>query len=181
MGREQRRREEKKNRNKKDIEENELLDTTIHGVTVLKVCFATILILFVLYYVLAVFITKEIDISEKSDKADTSDTSSANVSDKIIAANIFRQSEETYYVYCYDFNEEDEGVAQAIGSAKEKVYRVNTSEGLNSKYVTEAPGNANASGLDNLKVSNPTLLVISADKIVGYYEGRSNIITFLSA
>ena len=88
MGREQRRREEKKNRNKKDIEENELLDTTIHGVTVLKVCFATILILFVLYYVLAVFITKEIDISEKSDKADTSDTSSANVSDKIIAANI---------------------------------------------------------------------------------------------
>ena len=181
MGRELRRKEEKKNRNKKVIEKEEELNTEIKGTTVLKVVSSIILILLVVYYIMAVFITKEIDISEKDNtKESSSETSTSSVSDKILASNIFNQQEEKYYVYCYDFTDEDEGVASAINGTSEKVYRLNTKDGLNSKYVTSDAGNKNATSLENLKISNPTLLEISGDTITGYYEGRNSIIGFLS-
>ena len=183
MGREQRRREEKRNKYRKDVEKQEELDTSIKGTTILKVASSIILILLVVYYIMAVFITKEIDISEKNNDMNATDTASVNksVSNKIIAQNIFNQKEDTYYVYCYDFSDEDEGVAQAInGASNQTIYRLNTKDGLNSKYVTEESGNKNATSLEELKLVNPTLLVIQADKIVGYYEGRNDIMSFLS-
>ncbi len=181
MGRELRRKNNKKNKNnKKIVSEQEELDTSIHGITVLKVCFGIVLILLVSYYVMAVFITKEIDVSDKS-SSDLKSSSTSDVSNMILATNIFHQAEETYYVYCYDFSDEDEGVSNAISSfTGGKIYRLDTSNGFNSNYVTDGSGNKEATSLDNLKVSNPTLLVISGDTIRGYYEGRSNIINFLS-
>ena len=183
MGREQRRKEEKRNKYRKNIKKQEELDTSIKGTTILKVVSSIVLILLVVYYIMAVFITKEIDISEKNNDAKATDTATvnSNVSNKIIAINIFNQKEDNYYVYCYDFSDEDEGVAQAInGASNQTIYRLNTKDGLNSKYVTEETGNRNATSLDDLKIANPTLLVISADKIVGYYEGRNDIMSFLS-
>lgn len=179
MGREQRRREEKRNKNK--IADEEVLDTSIKGTTILKVVSSIVLILFVVYYIMAVFITKEIDISDKNSKTNTTESNSSSITTKILGANIFSQKEETYYVYCYDFNDEDSGVAQAISGVSDKtVYKLDTSSGMNSKYVSET-GNPNSSSLDDLKVSNPTLLVISGDKITGYYEGRNSIMNFLSS
>ncbi len=181
MGRKQRRLEERKNRNKKNIERQEELNYEIKGVTILKVVSTIILLVLVLYYILAVFITKEIDISEtKSTDSSENNTTSESISDKIVATNIFSQKEDLYYVYCYDFSDEDEGVAQAVqGASSQKIYRLNTKDGFNSKYVTDGEGNKNASSLSDLKISNPTLLVISGDKITGYYEGRTSIINFL--
>ena len=180
MGREQKRREERRNKNIRKIEDEEVLDTSIKGITILKVVSSIVLILFVVYYIVAVFITKEIDISDKNKDSNSSENSTSSVSDKILGANIFSQKEESYYVYCYDFGDEDSGVAQAISGVSDMtVYRVDTSNGMNSKYVDET-GNPNSSSLDDLKVSNPTLLVISGDKITGYYEGRNNIMNFLS-
>ena len=183
MGREQRRKEEKRNKNRKKIEENEeALDTSIKGTTILKVVSAIILIIITVYYIMAVFITKEIDVSGKNSDSETSNTSTnSSITNKIVAQNIFNQKEEVYYVYCYDFNNEDEGVAQAINEASNKtIYRLNTKDGFNSKYVTSDTGNKNATSLDDLKVSDPTLLEITGDKITGYYEGRNSIMTFLS-
>lgn len=182
MGRELRRKEEKRNKNRKKIEENEeILDTSIKGITILKVVSSIILILLVVYYIVAVFITKEIDVSENNNDSNTSETSTNNTTNKIVAQNIFSQKEDKYYVYCYDFTDEDDGVAQAINNASDKtIYRLNTKDGFNSKYVTTESGNKNATSLNDLKVSNPTLLEITGDKITGYYEGRNDIMQFLS-
>lgn len=180
MGREMRRREEKKN--KKVLEKKqEVLDTTVSKVTVIKLVGAIVLILLVLYYVLAVFITKELDVSGGNDSASSEiDSVSSGVSNKILASGIFNQKEESYYVYFYDFTDEDESISSAIsGKSDWKIYRVDTSNSLNSKFVTEEAGNANVTGLEDLKVKNPTLIQVSADKVIAYYEGSTNILNFL--
>ena len=183
MGRELRRREEKRNKKYQPKAEEEI-DSGINLMTLLKIVFGMFLILVVVYYILAVFVTKEIDISNKNSSSDnSSDTTSTNnnsVSNLIVGANIFNQAEDTYYVYCYNFSKGDEGVNSAISNVSgTTVYRMDTSSGLNSKYVTDGTGNPNATSLNDLKVSDPTLLVISGDKITGYYEGRVAIMKFL--
>ena len=186
MGRELRRKEEKRNKHKNNTQKQVDIDTGINGITLLKVCSASVLVLFVVYYILAVFFTKEIDISEKdSNNNGSSNTSSnnvaSNVSNLILAQNIFNQKEETYYVYCYDFADEDENVANAINSKTDiTIYRVDTKSSLNNKYVTTESGNRSASNLEELEIKNPTLLEISGDRITKYYEGRNEIINFLN-
>ncbi len=183
MGRELKRKEEKRNKGKKKNQEEEEISTEINGVTIAKVVGAIVLILLVVYYILAVFVTKEIDISEVSNNKDKTSDSEVNssVSNKILASNIFSQKEEIYYVYCYNFDDEDEGVAEAVnGATDKKIYRLDTNSSLNSKYVTDENGNVNATSLNDLSISSPTLLEIAGDRITGYYEGRSNIINYLS-
>ena len=176
MGRELRRKEAKKN--KKQVKDSNInLDTDINIVTLLKLIFFIVLLLLVIYYVLAVFVTKEIDISNKnaSDTEEVSDTSSS-VSDKILASNIFNQTDEVYYVYFYDFDESEDDLSSLISnSIDEKLYKVDTSSGLNSKYVTEENGNKDATELDDLKVTSNTLIKIDNDKITKYYEGKNAI------
>ena len=88
MGRELKRKEAKKNKNiNNKVQE---LDTKISWLTLLKITFFIILLLASVYYVLAVFVTKEIDISNK--KEETEEVSNTNtVTDKILASNIFSQ------------------------------------------------------------------------------------------
>jgi len=177
MGREQKRREQFKNKNKK-LKEKEL-DTSIKGITLIKLVGFVVIFLFVIYYILAVFVTKEIEISnkeeEKSTITESTDTENG-VSNKILASNIFNQKEEAYYVYFYDFNDENEVVSGIISGMTEKtIYKVDTSSSLNSKYVTEDKGNKSAKNLEELKVINPTVIKIEADKIVKYYEGNDEI------
>lgn len=177
MGRELRRKEAKKNKNNIKLKEEEL-DTSINGITLAKIVIFGLIILLVLYYIVAVFITKEIDISNK--KETTQEQTNNTSSNKILASNIFNQKEDTYYVYFYDFNEEDSNINNAISSKADLTfYRVDTSSALNKKYVTEAAGNRNVTGIDNLSVKNPTIIGITNDTVTAYYEGGSEIITFL--
>lgn len=177
MGRELRRKEAKKNKNNIKLKEEEL-DTSIKWTTLAKIVIFGLIILLVLYYIVAVFITKEIDISNK--KQNTQEETNSNVSsNKILASNIFNQSEDTYYVYFYDFNEPDSNISSAISSKDLKFYFVDTSSALNQKYVTEEAGNRNVTGIDNLKVKSPTIIGITNDTVTSYYEGSSEIITFL--
>lgn len=180
MGRELRRREERKNKKitaNKEIE----LDTSIKGITVFKVIFAIVLILLVLYYILAVFVTKEIDVSGGKN-TDTTDEVSSSVSNKILASAIFNQSEEVYYVYFYDFSDEDESISSALSSKSDlKFYRVDTSSSLNGKYVTEESGNRNVTSVEDLKVKDPTIIQVTNDQITAYYEGSSEILAFLNS
>lgn len=185
MGREMRRknaREMKKKNSHYNSSLNEM-ESEIHLGTVLKIVLAVALILFVLYYALAVFVTKEIDVSSGNDSntAET-DTTSNSVSNKILAAATFNQKEEVYYVYYYDFSDEDESISSSISNRSDlKIYRVDTSSSLNSKYVTEDSGNASVSGIGDLKVKNPTLIQVTADQVTGYYEGSSSILGFLNS
>ena len=175
MGRELRRREEKKNKNKVIYKEKEL-DTGIKGSTLLKLVVFTAIILLVLYYVVAVFITKEINISWGNN--DTTETSNT-VENRILAKNIFNQKESEYLVYFYDFNDEDTNISDAVKSNGKTIYRVDTSSALNSNYVTVDSGNRQVTSINDLKVVTPTVIEIRADKVVAYYEGRNEIISSL--
>lgn len=179
MGRELRRKEERKRKNK-NIKRQEELDTSIKGSTVIKIVIFVGILLLVLYYVLAVFVTKEIDVSG-GDKSDTNQNSNtSNVSNRILASNIFEQKESVYYVYFYDFTEEDNNIASAMSSKSDwKIYRVDTSSSLNQNYVTEESGNTNVMGIQDLKVKAPTLIQITDDKVTAYYEGSSSILSAL--
>ena len=176
MGRELKRKEAKKNK-KQNNDEIEL-STDISMITFLKLVFFMIISLLVIYYVLAVFVTKEIDISSKKDnETEESVNSNTTISDKILAANIFNQKEDTYYVYFYDFNSNSEDdLTNIISKAtSKKIYKVDTGSALNSKYVTKENGNRNASNLDDLKVISNTLIEIENDRFIKYYEGKNEI------
>lgn len=181
MGRVERRRQEKNNKNKKITKENNIKEyngkETLYSA--IKIIAVMVLLLFILYYVVAVFVTKEINISTNKDE-ETTDTTTNTVSDKILAKNIFNQKEETYYVYFYDFNDADQNIGSKISNLSDnKVYKVDTSSSLNQNYVTEESGNKSATSIDNLKVKNPTLIKITNDKIVEYYEDVDPILSYL--
>lgn len=181
MGRIERRRQEKNNKNKKITKENNIEEyngkNTLY--TAIKIMAVMVLLIFILYYVVAVFVTKEISISTKKDE-ETTDTTTNTVSDRILARNIFNQKEETYYVYFYDFTDADQNIAMAINNLSDsKVYKVDTSSSLNKNYVTEESGNKQATSVDELKVKSPTLIKITNDKIVEYYEDIDPILAYL--
>lgn len=183
MGREQKRKELKKN--KKSINNN-IEENTIKISTTIKILLAVVIILLIVYYGLAVFVTKEINISGSNNNNTSSSNENGannetNVSNKILASSTFNQPDSVYYVYFYNFSDEDESIASAIYNlTNNKVYRVDTSSGLNKKYVTEDSGNKNVSNINNLKVKDPTIIKIDNDKVTGYHEGVNDIINFIN-
>ena len=183
MGRELRRKEEKKNKKGKERQEIST-EPNYSGLTLLKIIGALAIILFVLYYFIAVFITKEVDISGK--KSDTTseeskNSSSSNVSNAILAQRTFEQSEEEYYVYYCDFSDEDKTISSILNNKSNiTLYRVDTSSALNQNYVTEENGNRNVTGINDLKVKNPTLIKVTGDKVTFYAEGVNEIVNYLN-
>ena len=111
------------------------------------------------------FITKEVDWFDKKEE------NQSLVTNTILASEIFKQSEEEYYVYFYDYNEEDSEIASAVSSklSTKKVYKVDTGSALNNNYVSEE-SNKFAKKLDDLKVKPSTIIKISGEEIVEYYE-----------
>ena len=165
MGRELRRKQAKKEG--KSLERNEMVEAhPIKKMTIIT-CIL-VLTITIIYLVTALFITKELDWFNNNKEEDTSENS---VENSILASAIFKQSEEEYYVYFYDFSDEEENVSSLIENklSSEKVYRVDTSSVLNSKYVGET-SNKNAKTIDELKVTAPTLIKVSGDTIIEYYE-----------
>lgn len=177
MGREQKRKQQKKNARKiKEVEDVSLFTFS----SFIKTTIALLLVIFFSYFILAFFVTKEYNFgTNNKDKNENADSSSS-VSNLIVASNIFDQSENSYYVYFYDFNNEDERISSSISNISDVVYRVNTASGFNSKYVTDGSGNINAKTLDDLKVKAPTLIKIDNDTISSYYEGVNGIINALN-
>lgn len=174
MGRQQKRKEQLKNKNFN----NDKLDTTVRITTILKLVGFIVILLFVIYYVLAVFVTKEINVSgnKGDDVASEETTNNSGVSNKILATNIFEQSEEEYYVYFYDFSDENNVVASAVsGISSDILYRVDTGSSLNAKYVVEEGSNRDVTKVEDLKVVAPTVIKIQGDEIVEYYEGSAEI------
>lgn len=177
MGREQRRKEAK--RNKTNIKENPELNSGVEKMSALKIGICVIVIFVFLYFILAIFVTKEIDFS--SNKESDTQNSSTSVSNSILASSIFKQSEESYYVLFYGFNNDDDReVSSSVTSnlTDYKVYKVDTDSGLNKNYVSDE-SNPKATSISDLKVKDPTLIFIEADSISEYIEGEDNILAYL--
>ena len=164
MGRELRRKQAKKEGKslKKEVpsEENKIK----------KLIFITLLLIFiicVIYIISALFITKELDwFREETEKKEPL------VTNTILASEVFKQAEEEYYVYFYDYNEEDSKISSSVNNklSSSKVYKVDTSSALNNKYVSEE-SNKSAKKLNELKVKAPTIVKITGEEITAYYEG----------
>ena len=130
-------------------------------------CVIVLVSIGLVYLISALFITKELDwFSKEEVKENTS-----SVENSILASAIFKQKEDEYYVYFYDFNEDNNMYKNIVSSklSSKKVYNVDTSSGLNSNYVSDV-SNKKATGLDDLKVINDTVIKIVGDTIVEYYE-----------
>ncbi len=174
MGRELRRKQAKKDG--KSLEKEEVIEEQ-HIRRYVIIVMVIIIILSVLYILSSLFITKELDWFNKKEKEEDKQEEKT---DDILASEIFKQTEEEYYVYFYDFSEVENVITETVGNklSYAKVYRVNTSLVMNSKYVGET-GNKKAKNLDELKVVPSTLIEISNGEIKGYYEGNE-IIKLLS-
>ena len=170
MGRELRRKQAKKEG--KSLK-NENITEDYSLTKFVKVSVIVILSAVFLYLVSAIFITKEINLFGKNN---TTNTTNQTVSNAILAKSIFNQSEESYYVYFYDFNESNNNINTIVSSklSESKVYRVDTSSSFNSKYVSDT-SNKSAKTLDDLKVVKDTLIKIEGDVITMYLEGEEEI------
>ena len=164
MGRELRRKQAK--REGKSLK-NEEIKEEYSVKKIVITCVIVLVSIGLVYLISALFITKELDwFSKEEVKENTS-----SVENSILASAIFKQKEDEYYVYFYDFNEDNNMYKNIVSSklSSKKVYNVDTSSGLNSNYVSDV-SNKKATGLDDLKVINNTVIKIVGDTIVEYYE-----------
>lgn len=168
MGRELRRKQAKKDgKNLKQetlVEENQIKKLII-------ITLILIFIICVIYLISALFITKELDWFSKKDNETTN-----LVTNTILASEIFKQKEEEYYVYFYDYNDEDSQISSIVSSklSENKVYKVDTNSALNSRYVSDN-SNKDAKTIADLKVKSPTVVKIIGEVITEYYEGNEII------
>lgn len=164
MGRELRRKQAK--REGKSLK-NEEIKEEYNVKKIVITCVIVLVSIGLVYLISALFITKELDwFSKEEVKENTS-----SVENSILASAIFKQKEDEYYVYFYDFNKDNNMYKNIVSSklSNKKVYNVDTSSGLNSNYVSDV-SNKKATGLDDLKVINDTVIKIVGDTIVEYYE-----------
>ena len=170
MGRELRRKQAKKDG--KSLVREEIIETNQIKKYLITI-FIVVGVLAIIYLISALFITKELDWFSK-DKNETTDNAST-VTNTILASAIFKQSEEEYYVYFYNFDEEekDSEITNLVNSklSGSKVYKVNTASAMNTNYVGEK-SNKSAKKLEDLKVVAKTLIKISDDNITEYYEKK---------
>lgn len=177
MGRELRRKEEKKNNKNKTLKRKEELNTGVKVSTIVKLVLSTTIVLLATYYSIALFITKEINISWSKDSETTENVNT--VQNKILAKNTFNQKDSLYYVYFYDFSDEDATIASLVNNSELKIYRVDTGSALNQRYITKEESNRDVQSIADLKVKAPSLIMVVAGQVAAYYEGSSEIIGFL--
>ena len=170
MGRELKRKQAKRDgKNVKEIQKknnDKPLSTKsfITLIIVILVCFA------ILYILTGVFVTKEIKWFNKSNKT-TEEV--AEITNKILASDSLKQSEDKYYVYFYNVKEEDSEVKSSVSRIREKVYRVNLKDDFNSNYVGTPSGVVE--DINNLKVESPTVIKVENGKISAFYNGKEEI------
>lgn len=176
MNREQRRKEKRKI---DKLDEKTNIKPNNETYRLIKICLIVVIILTIIYYIIGVFVTKEINLSKDNTKTEEKVESNNK---NILANSTFEQAEEEYYVYFYDFKNENTEISSTISSklTDSTIYKVDTADVLNKNYVVEEGSNKNAKKLEELKVLKDTIIKIKNDEIVNYYEGVENIKNDLS-
>lgn len=167
MGRELRRKQAK--RDGKNVREIQKKNKTkpLTPKTFIIIMGSLVLFFILLYIITGLFITKELKWFDKEeDKV-------IEIENKILAADSLRQNGSNYYVYYYDTTEEKEEVSHEMNSLPETVYRVDLNDEFNSNFIGEPSGIVE--DINNLKVSNPTVIKVRGKKIVEFYSGVEEI------
>lgn len=170
MGRELKRKQAK--RDGKNVREAQIVNQKkeLRPKSFINIILVLLLFFVILYLITGLFITKDI---KWFDKKDSDKEEKVSIDNKILASESLRQTEEEYYVYFYDTTNENNSLNSVISSLNGKVYRVDLSDGFNSNYVGEASGIV--SDINDLKVSDPTVIKVSSERIVEFYSGSEDI------
>lgn len=170
MGRELKRKQAKKEgRNIKEIQTKNKDLNTMKPKTLFIILGVLVLFCVILYFITSIFITKDIKLN--NNKNDNEEVT--NISNKILASDSLRQTEEIYYVYYYDTTNEDSSITSIVASLEDKVYRVDLNDAFNSNFVGEPSGIVD--NINNLKVKDPTVIKVESEKIVAFYNGSEEI------
>ena len=166
MGRELRRKQAKKEG--KSLQQ-ETLQPKNEIKSLIIITIVLLIVIGLIYLLSALFVTKELDWFNNGNDEEITET----VKNTILATEIFKQKEEEYYVYFYDYTDEEERITTTVNEklSSSTVYKVNTNSALNANYVSET-SNKKAQKLADLKVKAPTVIKISNEKITMYYEGN---------
>jgi len=128
-----------------------------------------LILLFSLTYLLAgIFVTKDIKWFSKNNKE--KEEINNNITNGILAIQTLKQAEEDYYVYYYDTTNEDTEITNIISSLDDTVYRVDLHDDFNSNFIGEPSGIVG--NVEDLKVSNPTVIYVSSEKMIKFYSGE---------
>ena len=104
--------------------------------------------------------------------------------DEILAGQSFNQSDDEYYVIYYDSTDEYSTIGSLISSYQlnntdVKLYSVDLSNGMNSKYVTDS--DVVTDNASSLKVKDTTLLRFEDGEVVETITDLDEITEFLNS
>lgn len=141
-----------------------------------------IITLVVSYLIIGVFFTKEISFKKKKEDKKTSQVSIDNT--KITAGQIFDKKDSSYYVVIYDVDSELTNLGTLISVYKSSenslpIYTVDSSNKMNSKFITKDSSNTNPSSYDDLKIKAPTMMKIENGSVTSYIENEDEIKSIL--
>lgn len=169
MGRELKRKQAKKDgKNVREVQKKNV-EKPLSPKAFISILVMLILFFIILYILTGLFITKELKWFNNNSK----DDEVVQIENKILAVDSLRQIEEEYYVYFYDTTDENSEVESVLYSAIDKVYRVDLHDDFNSNFVGEPSGVVE--NISDLKVSNPTLIKVSSEKIAEFHNGAEAI------
>ena len=135
-------------------------------------------ILLVAMYFLTTFILNNDDTEEERITENTIQY------DEILAGQSFNQSDDEYYVIYYDSTDEYSTIGSLISSYQlnntdVKLYSVDLSNGMNSKYVTDS--DVVTDNASSLKVKDTTLLRFEDGEVVETITDLDEITEFLNS
>lgn len=172
MGRELKRKQAKREgKNVREVQRDNM-DKPLSPVT-FGIIIGFILLFFVILYIITgLFITK--DLKWFGDDKDSSDVEESTIVNRILAVDSLKQSEDEYYVYYYDASKDENAtVGNLLSGLETKVYRVDLADSFNENFVGDKSGIVD--DISNLKVSDPTVIKVSGQKMVGFYSGEEEI------
>lgn len=170
MGRELKRKQAKREgKNVKEVQKQNK-EKPMEPKTFITIIILLLLLFVILYLLTGIFITKDIKWFEKKDN-EVSDNKT--ITNKILASDTLRQTEEEYYVYYYDSNKEDSSISALVSGLGGKVYRVDLGDDFNSNFVGTPSGIVE--NISDLKVTDPTVIKVVSEKITQFYSGKTEI------
>lgn len=154
------------------VEDNDNIITRFVGTI-----FGVLLVLVLSYLLIGIFVTKTIKFGKDAEEP----TSVTIDNSTILIGNTFNQKEEEYLVIVYDINnKDDKTIENWLSYYKGKhsdvtVYKVDSKNKMNAKYIVDKDSNKEAKEATELRVIAPTIIKINNGSISEYIEGETSV------
>ena len=136
-----------------------------------------ILIVFGAFYIFTYYLQKNKQMTSTENKPNTITTIQY---DEILIGNLLNQKEGDYYVLIVNKSDYSARYKNYLTkfSGKNKFYYSLIDNGLNKKYITDS-SNLKVDNIEDLKISQTSLLKINNGKIVETYDGNASVMEAL--